>query len=84
MTDKSIFDNWNDVVNCNDCAKYWDDSCDGVSKGSKRLCNSFVATRTIVIPEKLKALDKRLKYFGAATITLALLNLILWAVYIYG
>lgn len=84
MSDKSkVFDEWN-RVDCNECAHYWDDSCSGVPKDSQRQCGSYLATRTVVIPEQIKSLDKRLKYFGAAIIALALLNLILWGVYIYG
>lgn len=56
------FDNWDDVVECNNCAKYWDDSCDGVSKGSTRSCTSFIATRNIVIPQQIKSLEKRVQW----------------------
>lgn len=55
-------------VDCNECAKYWDNSCDGVkcdvnsdkaSTGSTRLCNSFSPTRKVVIPAQMKSLEKR-------------------------
>lgn len=26
------FDEWESLVNCNDCARYWDNSCDGATK----------------------------------------------------
>jgi hypothetical protein len=59
-TKKSRFEDWEDV-DCNDCVHYWDSSCDGVKKGSKMPCNSFSATRSVVIPEKQKALEKAFK-----------------------
>lgn len=55
------FSDWCEV-NCEDCARYWDNSCDGVKKGSSRPCNSFLATRSIVIPEQIKALQKSVKW----------------------
>jgi len=51
------FEDWTQV-DCNECARYWDSSCDG-SQGSQRPCNSFLATRSVVIPGQLKALEKR-------------------------
>ena len=57
----SRFDEWTEV-DCNECARYWDSSCDGVSKGQNRLCTSFLATRSVVIPEEIKALEKRIKW----------------------
>lgn len=44
-------------VDCNECARYWDSSCDGVSKGVQKPCNSFKATRSVVLPEKIKKLE---------------------------
>lgn len=62
MSDNSTkrFDTW-DEVNCNECSRYWDDSCDAVSQGSRRLCNSFLATRSVVIPAQLNALKTKVK-----------------------
>jgi hypothetical protein len=54
------FEDW-EKVDCNECSHYWDSSCDGVSKGSKVGCTSYLATRTVVIPRKLNALEKRVK-----------------------
>ena len=54
------FEDWEEV-DCNDCSHYWDSSCDGASKGSRVGCNSFLATRKVVIPEKINALEKRVK-----------------------
>ena len=55
------FEEWEEV-DCNDCSHYWDSSCDGASKGSRIGCNSFLATRSIVIPERLNSLEKRVKW----------------------
>lgn len=59
MSDPKRFDDYSEVVDCNDCSHYWDSSCDGVSKGSTTNCNSFLATRSIVIPQRIKQLEKR-------------------------
>lgn len=61
------FDNWMEV-DCNECGRYWDNTCDGVkcgtnsdkpSTGSTRLCNSFLPVRKVVIPAQIKGLEKR-------------------------
>jgi hypothetical protein len=54
------FEDWEEV-DCNECSHYWDSSCDGASKGSKVACNSYSATRSVVIPAKVNALEKRVK-----------------------
>ena len=54
------FEDWEEV-DCNECSHYWDSSCDGASKGSRVGCNSFLATRSVVIPAKLNALEKRVE-----------------------
>ena len=73
MTDKR-FDNWEEV-DCNECARSWDSSCDGSKKDSKRLCNSFMATRSVILPEQLKALQSEIKrvYFAIVCIALSLI-----------
>lgn len=60
MSESKRFEDWEEV-DCNDCSHYWDSSCDGVSKGSRVGCNSYLATRSIVIPERLNSLEKRFK-----------------------
>lgn len=55
------FDNW-EAVECNECTHYWTDTCDGVNKGTQKPCNSFLATRSVVIPAKIKALQSALKW----------------------
>ena len=74
------FEDWQEV-DCNECSHYWDSSCDGASKGSKKQCNSFLATRTVVIPEKIKALENRVLFLEVITFTfglLAALMVMLW------
>ena len=58
MSDPKRFEDWEEV-DCNKCGRYWDSSCDGVSKGSEKPCNSYIATRGIVLPEKIKRLETR-------------------------
>lgn len=57
--EKKVFEDWK--VDCNECAHYWDSSCDGASKGKNRSCNSFSATRSVILPEELKQLRKQVK-----------------------
>lgn len=72
------FDDWI-PVDCNQCAKYWDSSCDGVKchtnsdkgvQGSTRLCNSFIACRSVDIPAKIKSLQNDVKWLIGATVCL--------------
>ena len=65
-----IFDDFQ-CVDCNECARYWDNSCDGVKNapnGSQKPCTSFLATRSVVIPAQLEALRKRLKWLNVSLI----------------
>jgi hypothetical protein len=55
------FEDWN-KCDCNECANYWQDSCDGIKKGATKQCNSFLATRSVVIPAKIKDLEKCVKW----------------------
>jgi len=48
------FQDWTEV-DCNQCARYWDSSCDAV-QGTGKPCNSYIATRNIVIPAKIERL----------------------------
>lgn len=68
MGDLKRFDDYSEVVDCNECARYWDSSCDGVSKDSKRPCNSYLATRSVVIPARLNDLEKRVKWLAMSNI----------------
>ena len=57
MSEQKRFEDWKEV-DCNDCARYWDSSCDG-APCSQKSCNSYIATRSIVIPKQLNSLEKR-------------------------
>ena len=59
-----IFDDF-PKVDCNECSRYWDSSCDGVNKDTKKPCNSFIATRSVIIPEQIKSLKKQIKWLYA-------------------
>ena len=79
MSDSKRFDEWDEVVDCNQCERYWLNQCDAVSKGSKIACTSFLATRSVVIPQEIKRLKTALKWLIASVIIsdLALLILLL-------
>lgn len=85
MTDTpKRFAEW-EKVECNDCTRYWLDQCDGVSKASTKPCNSFLATRSVVIPEKLNRLESELKVikvvYGLSIIALVIM---IWLVVFNG
>jgi len=56
---QKIFEDYD--VDCLDCKHYWADTCDGVPKGEIRPCTSFRATRSVDIPEQIKALKNEIK-----------------------
>lgn len=58
--DVKRFSDWEEV-DCNECEPYWTGQCDGVPKGSKRNCTAYKATRSVVIPEQIKRLQKVVK-----------------------
>lgn len=57
MSESKRFEDWIHV-DCNECARYWDSSCDGV-QATQKPCNSFLASRKVQIPEQIKGLEKR-------------------------
>ena len=83
MSESKRFEDW-EQVECNECARYWDSSCDGVNKDSKKPCNSYLATRSIVLPEKIKKLDKRVRWLelilGIECVILGILLLVGWLI----
>lgn len=84
MTDTpKRFEDW-EQVDCNDCTHYWDSSCDGASKGSRIGCNSFLATRKVVIPERLNALEKRFKWLRICCLLLDIVVLLHLVSHIMG
>jgi hypothetical protein len=74
-TTKKRFEGWDVPVDCNDCEKYWDGSCDGVCKAQERHCTAFKATRSVVIPEQIKSLRTRLKWLTGAFAVLSVIQL---------
>lgn len=80
MTDTpKRFENW-EQVDCNECSHYWDSSCDGASKDSKLGCNSYLATRSVVLPARLNKLEARVKWLEVVNILLLISVGCLWLV----
>lgn len=82
MEQNKRFEEW-DEVDCNECTHYWDNSCDAVKQDERRQCNSFLATRRVVIPARLNALENRVRLLsigcmlsGIAIVLLSLVNLL--------
>ena len=81
MSEHKRFEDWEEV-DCNECARYWDSSCDAVDKDSKRHCTSYLATRSIVIPLQIKALRSHIIWlYGmiileGITIVICLVNIV--------
>ena len=55
---RKIFDDYGDLRDCNSCANYWDDTCDGAT--FPKPCNSYKACRKEDIPEQLALLKNQL------------------------
>lgn len=86
MADGKRFDDWLEV-DCNQCSHYWDNSCDGVRslvKGTRKPCNTFLPTRSVVIPEELNRLKRAFKRALWALGILGALHLGLWIWLIFG
>lgn len=75
MNDK-IFDEWNELVDCNECQKYWLDQCDGVPIDDARRCNSYVAVRSSEIPKVIDELQFQTKIHELLILLLAVSFLI--------
>lgn len=71
------FDDYTPTVDCEDCTHWWGNSCDGVKKGSRKPCTSFIATRNVVIPAKIKALQRGLKWLTVGVSVMFVLLIIL-------
>ena len=76
MSETKRFSDWQEV-DCNECAHYWDSSCDGSCKGSKKPCTSFLATRSVVIPLQIKALREHLRWLYGVVILEAIAIVVL-------
>jgi hypothetical protein len=65
------FDEW-ETVDCNDCKRYLDETCDGTLQGSQRLCKAFLATRRVDLPLQVKSCQKGLESLRDEVLTLRL------------
>ena len=92
MGENKRFDDYK-PVDCNECGRYWDNSCDGVkcdvnsdksSTGSTRLCNSFLPTRSVVIPEQIKSLEKRVDSLSGTVVVLTVVMLLYMVFHLFG
>lgn len=77
--EQKIFDDF-PQVDCNECELYWLNQCDGVHKARERTCNSFKASRCVVIPEQIKSLQKRLKWLVGALVVLGVIQLVMFII----
>ena len=60
MENKRVFDDF-PKVDCNECERWWMNQCDGADKGTTMRCNSFLATRSVIIPAKIERLTVTVK-----------------------
>lgn len=86
MDKPKIFDDF-PTVDCNECERWWTNQCDGAkssSKGSKMPCNSFLATRSVVIPKEIERLKRAFKWLLGVLLVeavfIVLLALAMWKV----
>lgn len=81
-TQSKRFEDWC-KVDCEECERWWLNQCDGVPKGSQKQCNSYLATRNVVLPEKIKSLENRVLLLEWLILTVGLLAVVmflLWGV----
>ena len=79
--DRKIFDDF-PTVDCNECERYYTNECDGTLTGSTKPCNSFLATRSILIPKQIKSLQRRIDWLSVIVAVLCLIKIIsvIWRV----
>lgn len=58
---KKIFDDF-PRVDCEECANWWVNQCDGVPRGSKKRCTAFIASRRVDIPQEIARLKREVKH----------------------
>lgn len=75
---KPIFDDWEDVIDCNDCTNFWDNKCDGVLEGTRKPCKAFQATRRVTILLELKRSQNAIKWLSGLLALSVLTQVILW------
>lgn len=83
MSEQKRFENWEEV-DCNDCACYWDNSCDGVKEGTKKPCNSFVASRKVSIPGQIKELKDKVERLRWSLVLISIVILLHLVTYLIG
>lgn len=76
MENNKRFEEWNCKVDCNDCERWWLNQCDGVFKDAEKPCSSYLATRTVVIPEQIKSLEKDTNKLAIACILMLILDIL--------
>jgi hypothetical protein len=74
-TKPPVFSEWEDC-DCNQCEHYWDSSCDGVGKDKRKLCGQFSATRSVIIPEQIKDLEKQVTILKWCVVILAWIDIL--------
>lgn len=80
---KKRFEEWK-RVECEDCDHWWNDSCDGVTEGVERRCTAFKATRRVVLPAKIEAVEKALEGLKRDLLILAILVGVLFGKLVMG
>ena len=81
MSKQPIFDEWEDVQECNECTNYWNESCDGTPVGSERHCTAFKAVRSTDIPLRLKHAEKAIR--GLISVNIGLVVYVIFDVLIH-
>lgn len=64
------FEEWDEIVDCNSCKHYHDETCNGTPQGSQRLCKAFLATRRADLPQQIKSCQKGLESLRDEVLTL--------------
>lgn len=77
---KPIFEPWEEV-DCEKCERWWTSSCDGVTVGYRKPCNSFLATRHTSIPLEIARLRSALKWLIRGYWVLGGMMILMWAVF---
>lgn len=83
MPNAKRFEDWYEV-DCNECERWWLNQCDGACKGSQKPCNSFLATRSVVIPAQIKSLKSHLKWLYSLLILEGVMLIVLGVVMLLG
>lgn len=68
--EKTKFDDWSDVKDCNDCQHYWNSTCDSPPNGSEKRCTAFLATRKVNTQAEIDSLRKALKWLIVSQVCL--------------